>query len=107
MTFEEWWQFIINGYMGQLDDKHKAIAQDAFTAGVEEGRRQVNTLPHRAMFDSGYEQGYKEGLARAAEMAENLIEDITDYVMKLFSGVYQRLYETAIEDVPRKYDSAK
>lgn len=40
-------------------------------------------------------------------MAENLIEDITDYVMKLFSGVYQRLYETAIEDVPRKYDPTK
>lgn len=40
-------------------------------------------------------------------MAENLIEDITDYVMKLFSGVYQRLYDTATQDVPRKYDPTK
>lgn len=37
-------------------------------------------------------------------MAENLIQDITDYVMKLFSGVYQRLYDSATKDVPRKYE---
>lgn len=37
-------------------------------------------------------------------MAENLMTDITDYVMKLFSGVYQRLYDSATKDVPRKYE---
>lgn len=36
-------------------------------------------------------------------MAENLMTDITDYVMKLFSGVYQRLYDSATKDLPLKY----
>lgn len=73
MTFREWWRKNSNYEM----EIYKDVYQNAYDTGRINGIDSVNALPHRIMFDEGYEFGFKEGMDKVIEIANNFMDDIT------------------------------
>ena len=106
MTFENWMtqRYSYEYSKGEYRDHDM---QAAYTAGFREASDKAATLPHRAMYDAGYEdgvrsstpytEGYAKGYSDGVEQQHSQLRLLAEAVLEAHSKHYPQAYHVGCE----------